>query len=106
MPDASARPAIGGRHDPRFSAVSDEFVANFAERGETGAAVCVLVDGKVVADMMGGWRDANRTKPWQQDTLVNVFSVGKGLTAACVARLIGHGMLDPDAPVIRYWPEF
>jgi CubicO group peptidase (beta-lactamase class C family) len=106
MPDASARPAIGGRHDPRFSAVSDEFVANFAERGETGAAVCVMVDGKVVADMMGGWRDANRTKPWQQDTLVNVFSVGKGLTAACVARLIGHGMLDPDAPVIRYWPEF
>ncbi len=106
MPDAAARHAIDGWHDPRFTAVRDEFAANFAERGETGAAVCVIVDGKVVADLRGGWRDANRTLPWQPDTLVNVFSVGKGLTAACAARLIGQRLLDPDAPVTRYWPEF
>jgi CubicO group peptidase (beta-lactamase class C family) len=105
-PDAASGASTGGWFDQRFAAVRSAFAENFAGRGETGAAVCVMVDGKVVADMFGGWRDTGRTLPWQRDTLVNVFSVGKGLTAACVARLIGQGRLDPDAPVIRYWPEF
>src|SRR5215469_2051578 len=105
--DGSVRAArTGGWCDERFSAVRDAFAANFAERGETGAAACLAVDGTVVADLWGGWAARGPDRPWQRDTLVNVFSVGKGLIAACVARLIGQGRLDADAPVARYWPEF
>jgi CubicO group peptidase (beta-lactamase class C family) len=98
-------PVIGGRCDPRFGAVRDAFAANFAERGETGAAACLVVHGIVVADLWGG-RAGPGPRAWHRDTLVNVFSVGKGLIAACAARLAGQRRLDPDAPVARYWPEF
>jgi CubicO group peptidase (beta-lactamase class C family) len=99
-------PAVSGWCDPRFAAVRSEFSTNFRERGELGAAVCVSVHGRVVVDLRGGWRDSVRRQPWSADTLVNVFSVGKGLLAACAARLAGQRRLDPDAPVARYWPEF
>ncbi|RJL27135.1 serine hydrolase domain-containing protein [Bailinhaonella thermotolerans] len=95
---------IDGRADARFEAVRAAFAENFAGRGETGAAVCAFVGGRVVADLWGG--AARPGLPWGPDTLVNVFSVGKGLTALVAARLAGDGRLDPDAPVTRYWPEF
>ncbi len=97
---------IGGRCDPRFAAVRDAFTANFADRGETGAAACLVLGGIVVADLWGGWADQAQVRPWRRDTLVNVFSVGKGLIAACTTRLIGERRLGPDTPVARYWPEF
>jgi CubicO group peptidase (beta-lactamase class C family) len=97
---------VGGWCDPAFEAVRTEFGRNFTERGEVGAAVCVTLDGTVVADLRGGWTDADQRLPWSADTLVNVFSVGKGLLSVCTARLAGLGLLDPDAPVTRYWPEF
>jgi CubicO group peptidase (beta-lactamase class C family) len=97
---------VSGWCDPRFAAVRSEFTANMRERGELGGAVCVSVRGRVVANLCGGWRDSARREPWTADTLVNVFSVGKGLLAACAARLTGERRLDPDAPVARYWPEF
>jgi CubicO group peptidase (beta-lactamase class C family) len=96
----------GGWCDPRFAAVQDEFRRNFRERGELGAAVSITLDGIVVADMWGGWADEQLRRPWSPDTLVNVFSVGKGLLSVCLARLAGLGLLDPDALVTRYWPEF
>ena len=65
-----------------------------------------MVDGKVVADLWGGWRDGGRQHPWRRDTLVNVFSVGKAVTALCVARLVGQGHLAFDQPVSAVWPEF
>ena len=99
-------PVTGGWCDRSFAAVGAAFAANFADRGETGAAVCLSVNGTVVADLWGGWGDTRQRRPWQRDTLVNVFSVGKGMVAACAARLTGQGQLDPDAPVARYWPEF
>jgi CubicO group peptidase (beta-lactamase class C family) len=98
--------AVEGRCDPRFAPLRDAFRANFAERGELGAAVCVMVGGRVVADLYGGWADQEQGRRWQPDTLVNMFSVGKGLVAACTARLAGHGKLDLDATVATYWPEF
>jgi CubicO group peptidase (beta-lactamase class C family) len=64
------------------------------------------VDGQVVVDLWGGWSDQATRRPWQAGTLVNVFSVGKGLIAALAARLAGQGRLDLDAPVTAYWPEF
>ena len=98
--------AVEGHCDPRFAPVRDAFRANFAERGELGAAVCVMVGGRVVADLWGGWADQEQGRRWQPDTLVNMFSVGKGLVAACAARLAGQGRLDLDATVATYWPEF
>ena len=91
---------IGGWCDPRFAAVRDAFAANFADRGETGAAACLVVGGTVVADLWGGRAGPGPAAPaWRRDTLVNVFSVGKGLIAACAARLAGQGRPDPGAPV-------
>jgi CubicO group peptidase (beta-lactamase class C family) len=101
MPAASE-----GRCDPRFEPLRDAFRANFAERGELGASVCVMVGNHVVADLYGGWADQDQGRSWQPDTLVNMFSVGKGLVAACAARLAGQGRLDLDATVASYWPEF
>jgi CubicO group peptidase (beta-lactamase class C family) len=95
---------VGGWCDPAFALVATEFAANFASRGELGAAVSVAVGDVTVAELWGGSRAAGQ--PWDRDTLVNVFSVGKGVLASCLARLTGQRRLDPDQPVARYWPEF
>ncbi len=97
---------IGGSCDARFEPVRDAFFANFDSLGETGAAICVTADGRPVVDLWGGWTNAARTASWQHDTLVNFFSVGKGLLAVLAARCAATGLLDPDRPVARYWPEF
>lgn len=90
---------IEGTVDTRFGSVKEAFAANFTQRGERGAALCVSIDGRVVVDLWGG-------QGWRPDSLVNVFSVGKGLTAIVMARLADRGLLDVSAPVARYWPEF
>ena len=98
---------IDGTCDGTFRPVRAAFAENFAGRGETGAAVCVCVGGRVVADLWGGRANlARRQTAWRPDTLVNIFSVGKGLIALLAVRLAGQGRLDIDAPVSRYWPEF
>ncbi|WNI32980.1 serine hydrolase domain-containing protein [Streptomyces sp. ITFR-6] len=99
-------PPVHGHCDERFLAVRGAFEANFRERGELGAAVTVLVDGQPVADLWGGWADGARTRPWERDTLVNVWSTGKGPTALCAHILADRRLLDLDAPVAAYWPEF
>ncbi|MFF4245268.1 serine hydrolase domain-containing protein [Streptomyces sp. NPDC001822] len=99
-------PQIHGHCDDRFTAVRDAFTANFAERDELGAAVTVLVDGAPVVDLWGGWADGGRTRPWERDTVVNVWSTTKGPTALCAHVLVDRGLLDLDAPVADYWPEF
>jgi len=68
--------------------------------------VCIAVGGSVAVDLWGGWQDGARHRPWEQGTLVNVFSVGKAVAALCVARLVGQGALSFDDPVARVWPEF
>lgn len=103
--DATSTP-LDGTVDSRFGAVRDAFAANFAHHDEFGGAVCVAVDGETVVDLWGGYADTDRTRPWGPDTLVNIFSIGKGLSAVLVARLVGEGRLDVDAPVAAYWPEF
>ena len=97
---------VDGICDPRFAAVRDAFVTNFTDRGDVGAAVTVSVGGRVLVDLWGGWADAARRRPWRRDTLVNFFSVGKGLSTVCVLQLVERGLLDLDAAVARYWPEF
>jgi CubicO group peptidase (beta-lactamase class C family) len=97
---------LDGFCDPRFEPVRAAFAENFERRGEIGAGICLTVGGTVVVDLWGGWRDAASTQPWQRDTLVNVFSVGKAVAAVCVARLVGQRRLGFDQPVAEVWPEF
>ncbi|MER6785535.1 serine hydrolase domain-containing protein [Streptomyces sp. NPDC000658] len=99
-------PQVHGHCDPRFAAVRTAFEGNFRDRGELGAAVSVTVDGVTVADLWGGWADPARTRAWERDTLVNVWSTSKGPTALCAHVLADRGLLDLDAPVAAYWPEF
>src|SRR5258708_20292807 len=95
-----------GTCDAGFARVREAFTGNFASRCETGASVALALDGRLVVDLWGGWADKARTRPWARDTIVNVYSTTKGLTAICAHRLAGEGRLDVDAPVAKYWPEF
>lgn len=98
--------SITGMCDPRFAAVREAFAANFAERGDVGAAFCLIVGGRTVVDLHGGWRDAARTASWQTDTLVNLWSTTKGVAAIAFAMLVDRGMMSYDDPVASHWPEF
>jgi len=97
---------IGGTCDARFARVREAFVENFTKHGERGGAVTIALDGKPVVDLWGGYADVARTKAWDEDTIVNVFSVCKALNAIAVLRLVEQGQVDLDAPVARYWPAF
>ena len=72
---------ISGHCDPHFERVREAFTANFAERGEVGAAVCIQVHGQTVVDLVGGWADEARTRPWAADTVTNVWSTTKMMTS-------------------------
>jgi CubicO group peptidase (beta-lactamase class C family) len=98
--------AIGGWVDTDFERVLDVFEANFEERAEVGAAVCVYVDGRAVVDLWGGIADDELGGAWESDTVVLTFSSTKGVTAICANHMIEQGVLDPDARVAEYWPEF
>ncbi len=87
-------------------AVRDAFRQNFIERGEVGAALCVIRDGEVVVDLCGGWADEARTRPWTHDTLVNFYSVGKAIVATLVLQLVDQGVITLDTRVADIWPEF
>ncbi|HJT75829.1 MAG TPA: serine hydrolase domain-containing protein [Gemmataceae bacterium] len=89
-----------------FRAVREEFERNFAERGEVGASVCVVVEGETVVDLWGGVAERRAGVPWERDTLGLVWSCTKGAVALCAHVLHARGLLDYDAPVARYWPEF
>lgn len=97
---------ISGWCDPTFTSVRDAFAANFAERGEVGAAVSIIIDGTVVVDLVGGWADEARTRLWQPDTLVNFYSVGKAIVALLALQLVDAGLVGLDDPVASVWPEF
>ena len=97
---------VTGMCDARFGGVREEFARNFVERGEVGAAVCVIVGGETVVDLAGGWRDGERREPWQPDTLVDFYSVGKAFLAVLALQLVDAGLIALDDPVATVWPEF
>lgn len=97
---------IDGTCYSRFEGVREAFAENFDKRGDVGASVAVVIDGRPVLDLWGGYADKQRTRPWTRDTIVNVYSATKGVAAACLNRLVDQGRVDLDAPVARYWPEF
>ena len=96
---------IQGTCDARFQGVLDAFHQNFLERDEVGASVALSVDGKPVVDLWGG-RKTRDGADWTGDTVCTVFSSTKGLMSLCAHMLAERGLLDLDAPVSRYWPEF
>lgn len=90
----------------RYAAVRAVFEENLASGAELGAALCVTVAGETVVDLWGGSADAARTRAWQRDTILNLYSTTKTVTALPALLLADRGELDFDAPVARYWPEF
>ena len=97
---------IDGICKPRFARVREEFERNLAERGDVGASVSVTIGNQPVVDLWGGWANEDRTHPWQSFTIVNVWSLGKAVVSICLLRLVDAGLVDLDAPVATYWPEF
>ncbi len=97
---------IKGYCDTKFQKVYDAFSDAIESGFETGAALAIEHKGKMIINLWGGYQDAKKTKAWEEDTLVNVFSVTKGVTATCISRLIDQGKLDPNKRVGHYWPEY
>jgi CubicO group peptidase (beta-lactamase class C family) len=97
---------VRGSCDERFSMVRDTLAANLDAGEDVGASVAVFLDGEPVVDIWGGYTDVERTRPWQEDTVTNVFSTTKTMTFLCALLLADRGELDFHAPVARYWPEF
>ena len=96
---------IGGYVEPGFEGVREAFARNFDEFGEVGAGFALYVEGSKVVDLWGGTR-TDTGSSYDDETLQVVFSATKGATAACVHLLAQRGLLDMDAPVVKYWPEF
>ncbi len=90
----------------QFLPLKEQFAQHFQLGLERGAALAVFIDGRCVVDLWAGTRDKEGKEPWQQDTLVNLFSTSKAVTALCVQRAIDQGFIDVEKPVSYYWPGF
>ena len=97
---------VHGTCDERFSAMRDLLAANLASGADLGASVAVTLDGEPVVDLWGGWADTDKTVPWTQDTITNVWSTTKTMMSLSALVLVERGLLDVYAPVAEYWPEF
>jgi CubicO group peptidase (beta-lactamase class C family) len=97
---------VCGDVDEGYGKVADAFRLNLVSGAEIGAALSIYRDGRKVVDLWGGFRDGTTRVPWANDTLVNTFSTTKGVAALAVARAVSRGLLDYDARVADYWPEF
>ena len=97
---------IHGTCKPQFERVKAVFEENFEQRGDVGASVAVSLEGETMVDLWAGHRDRAGTLPWERDTIVNVYSTTKTMTALTALLLADRGELDLYAPVKRYWPEF
>jgi len=95
-----------GHADPRFDRLRGVLDANLESGEELGAAIAVDLDGETVVDLWGGHADVARTRPWERDTIVNVWSTTKEVSALAVLTLVERGLVDVDEPVATYWPEF
>ena len=97
---------IDGWCDDAFLEVGEAFVGNFAERGDVGAAVSVMVGGQEVVNLFGGWASPAAGLPWRSDTLVNFYSVGKPIVGLLALQLIDAGLIGLDDPITSVWPEY
>ncbi|MEI6299494.1 MAG: serine hydrolase domain-containing protein [Actinomycetota bacterium] len=97
---------ISGFCDPKFVAMKEVLSRSIDSGDDLGASVAVTINGKFVVDMWGGWADTEKKTPWNENTITNVWSTTKTMAAMCALVLFDRGLLDFDAPVAQYWPEF
>lgn len=97
---------IHGYVDEDFAEVKAEFIRNFTERGEIGAACCIYYNSKKVVDLWGGYMNKKTKEPWQENTIIKVFSTTKGMALVVLAKLHSDGLLDYNEKVCTYWPKF
>ena len=97
---------IHGECDPQFSKVKETFEKLYQEDREIGSCFAVYKDGNPLVDLWGGFQDKDKTKPWQKDNLVTVYSTTKGVAAFCIALAMEKGLLKYEEKVSTYWPEF
>lgn len=105
-PASAKRPVIRGYVASRFEGVQRAFAENFSERGELGGACCAYYGGRKVVDLWGGIRNKNTGEPWEERTMVIVYSATKGFAAMTLAIAHSRGWIDYERPVSHYWPEF
>src|SRR6202161_3417034 len=92
--------------EPRFEPVRATLTDQLETGADLGASVAVFLHGEPVVDIWGGWADEQKTRPWERDTLTNVWSTTKTMTFLCALMLADRKQLDFHAPVAKYWPEF
>lgn len=97
---------LNGSYDPKFAAVAEAFRENYRSEEEVGSAVSISIGGQTVVDLWGGWKNNARDSEWQRDTIVCMMSVSKGITGLAFNMLVDRGLVDVNAPVAKYWPEF
>jgi len=95
---------IGGSAEPGFEKVREAFAQGQAP-DEGGAQLCVYRHGKKVVDLWAG-TDTVHDRPYTDQTVAVMMSVSKGAVATAAHMLSERGLLDLEAPVARYWPEF
>jgi CubicO group peptidase (beta-lactamase class C family) len=98
--------AVSGFVKPGFEAVEEAFIENFERHNELGAACCIYRRGEKVVDLWGGVRNEITGEPWEEDTMVIVFSTTKGLSGLAMALANSRGLFDYDERISKYWPEF
>lgn len=99
---------INGTYDERFTAVRDALAGNLDSGADVGVSAAVMLDGELVVDLWAGEITdlADHAKPWEQDTLINVYSTTKTMCNLSALICADRGLIDLDAPVAEYWPEF
>ena len=101
-----AKAEVQGFVNDKFEGVRNQFQTHLDTGADIGASFFVTKDGETVVDLWGGHADVEKTRPWEKDTIVNVYSTTKTMTALTALLLADRGELDFDAPVAKYWPEF
>lgn len=102
----TTRTPIDGTVAPGFEGVAEAFRTNFDTFGEVGASVAVYQDGQLMVDLWGGVADPDTGRMWERDTSTIVYSVTKGAASTVLHRLVEDKVIDLDAAVAQYWPEF
>lgn len=97
---------LSGTCEPEFEPVKQAFIKGFDDGLEVGASVAVFREGEPVVDLWAGFKDEERTAPWEEDTVTILASTTKIPTGLCAHICIDRGLIDIEAPVVKYWPEF
>ncbi|KAH8727782.1 beta-lactamase/transpeptidase-like protein [Phaeosphaeriaceae sp. PMI808] len=97
---------VHGTCDDRFIKVKQKLQENLSKGRDLGASICININGETVVDIWGGFADSERTKPWEENTIANVWSTTKNVASLATLILIDRGILDPEEKVSKYWPEF